>query len=238
MHHTAAVVAVALSCFLPGTIAVARADDAAALRLVLCGDSTMCEYPPEKPDRGWGQYLQGYSVRMEGWSGSCSPTPKRRGGWRRTMQVPLIDVQSSSRALVESLGPEGSAAMANAPGDRTHFNEQGATAMAELVMKELPTAAPQLQKHLSQRERASELCGAFRQGAITAGPAEVSLRDDFARRAFPQHTSWTCEILQARRASADPGLSFFLLHQVVAATQPDPLSPFTAAAAPRPPSHP
>ena len=67
------------------------------------------------------------------------------------MRVPLIDVQASSRALVESLGPEGSAAMANAPGDRTHFNEQGAKAMAALVMKELPAAAPALQRHLIAR---------------------------------------------------------------------------------------
>jgi len=170
-------------------------------------------------------------------AGELQPYAEATSRVAAEMQVPLIDVPSSSRALVESLAPEGSAAMANAPGDRTHFNDPGAKAMAELVKKELPTAPPQLQKHLSQRERASELCGAFRQGAITAGPAEVSLRDDLARRAFPLHTSWTCEILKARRASADPGLSFFLLHQVVAATHPDLLSPLTAAAAPRPPSH-
>jgi lysophospholipase L1-like esterase len=41
--------------------------------------------------------------------------------------------------------------MANKPSDRTHFNERGAKAMAELVMRELPTAAPLLEEHVLTR---------------------------------------------------------------------------------------
>lgn len=32
----------------------------APIRIVIIGDSTVCEYPPESPSRGWGHYLQGY----------------------------------------------------------------------------------------------------------------------------------------------------------------------------------
>jgi hypothetical protein len=39
-----------------------------------------------------------------------------------------------------------SGAIANKPSERTHFDERGAKAMAELVMRELPTAAPPLEE--------------------------------------------------------------------------------------------
>lgn len=58
--------------------------------------------------------------------------------------VAVIDLQASSRKLVELLGPEKSAELANKKGDATHFNEKGARAMADLVLKELPAAAPKL----------------------------------------------------------------------------------------------
>jgi lysophospholipase L1-like esterase len=62
----------------------------------------------------------------------------------------LIDLHASSQALVEKLGPEASAELANKKGDSTHFNEKGARAMADLVMKDLPTAAPALKEYLKQ----------------------------------------------------------------------------------------
>ena len=45
-------------------------------------------------------------------------------------------------------GLDGSADMANKAGDNTHFNEKGAKAMAELVMKELPGVEPALKAHM------------------------------------------------------------------------------------------
>jgi hypothetical protein len=58
---------------------------------------------------------------------------------------------------------------------------------------------------LVELERIRDRCSVLA-GAILAGPAEVSSRDDFARRPASPHSSWECEILKARRASADPGL--------------------------------
>ena len=55
-------------------------------------------------------------------------------------QVPVIDLHASSKKLVQQLGPEASAELANKPGDATHFNEKGARAMADLVLRELPAA--------------------------------------------------------------------------------------------------
>ena len=53
-------------------------------------------------------------------------------------KVPLIDLHTASGALFQQLGKERCPELANSPTDFTHFNEKGARAMAELVMKELP----------------------------------------------------------------------------------------------------
>ena len=53
-------------------------------------------------------------------------------------KVPLIDLHAASGALFQQLGKERCPELANSPTDFTHFNEKGARAMAELVMKELP----------------------------------------------------------------------------------------------------
>ena len=53
-------------------------------------------------------------------------------------KVPVIDLHTSSGALFRQLGKERCPELANAPTDFTHFNENGARAMADLVMKELP----------------------------------------------------------------------------------------------------
>lgn len=58
--------------------------------------------------------------------------------------VPVIDLHSASRALYEKLGPEEVAKFASETMDRTHFNEAGARAMADLVLRELPRVAPKL----------------------------------------------------------------------------------------------
>jgi lysophospholipase L1-like esterase len=59
-------------------------------------------------------------------------------------KVALIDLHTSSGELFRKLGKEHCPELANSPTDFTHFNEKGARAMAKLVMKELPAAAPQL----------------------------------------------------------------------------------------------
>lgn len=62
--------------------------------------------------------------------------------------VPVIDLHASSKEMVVRLGPTAAAELANKAGDATHFNEKGARAMADLVMKELPVAAPKLKMFL------------------------------------------------------------------------------------------
>lgn len=68
----------------------------------------------------------------------------------REKDVPVIDLYTSSKELVEKLGPGRSAEFANEQGDVTHFNEKGARAMAELVIKELPAEVPKLAEHLKK----------------------------------------------------------------------------------------
>lgn len=59
-------------------------------------------------------------------------------------KVALIDLHTASGELFRKLGKEHCPELANSPTDFTHFNEKGARAMTELVMKELSAAAPQL----------------------------------------------------------------------------------------------
>lgn len=214
------------------------------LRIVIIGDSTVCNYPATRPDRGWGMFIEEYfkpgTVKVinlaaagrstktfiqegrwqkalaekpdyvliqfghndshdpklpeatdaatdykdylrryiddsraisatpilvtpmvrrtfdaEGKINSLPPPNRDLGSYANAMKevgsekkVPVIDLYTSSKELAEKLGPQESATMANKKGDPTHFNEKGARAMADLVMKELPTAEPKLKEYL------------------------------------------------------------------------------------------
>ena len=66
--------------------------------------------------------------------------------------VAVIDLHKMSGELFFKLGDAGSMEMANTPDDRTHFNEKGARAMAELVMSQLPDAEPLLKPYLKSEQ--------------------------------------------------------------------------------------
>lgn len=70
-------------------------------------------------------------------------------------KVALIDLHAKSGELFERLGEAGSGELANRAGDRTHFNEKGAKAMAELLMNELPVAEPELKPFLKKTRTAT-----------------------------------------------------------------------------------
>ena len=63
-------------------------------------------------------------------------------------KVPVIDLHTSSGAVFQQLGKDRCPEFANAPTDFTHFNEKGARAMADLVMKKLPDTDPRLAAEL------------------------------------------------------------------------------------------
>ena len=210
------------------------------LRLVIIGDSTVCEYPPEHACRGWGQYIQDYfkdtvHVINLAKSGRSTKTFINEGLWAKTLEakpdilliqfghndshdpgnpewtdaatvfqdylrryidqtraidampilvtpvqrrtysssgklnnsllpyakamkavaakkkVDVIDLNASSGKLYEQLGTAANDVMANAPQDRTHFNEKGARMMAHLVMQELTQVEPRLTKELAPK---------------------------------------------------------------------------------------
>lgn len=222
---------------------VARASDETRtpLRIVIIGDSTVCEYPITRPDRGWGMFIKEcfkegtVEVTNLAAAGRSTKTFIQEGRWKKALEekpdyvliqfghndshgpgkpestnaatdyrdylrryidesraigatailvtpmvrrtfdaegkitsnlipyvnamkeigreknVSVVDLHASSLALVEKLGPEASKAMANKKGDATHFNEKGARAMADLVVKQLPTAEPKLQAYMKAR---------------------------------------------------------------------------------------
>jgi lysophospholipase L1-like esterase len=241
----------ALTSFVSLVLAAATAQPAAPatsapLRIAIIGDSTVCEYPETRPDRGWGHFIEErlrpgrVKVSNLAVAGRSTKTFIQEGRWEKTLQekpnyvliqfghndshapenreatdsatdykeylrkcidetraaggtpilvtpmvrrtfddagkfseaptgrnrplgnyaaatreigreknVPVIDLYASSMALVSELGPIASAEFANKRGDITHFNEKGARAMADLVIRELPRAAPDLEKLLT-----------------------------------------------------------------------------------------
>ena len=63
-------------------------------------------------------------------------------------KVSVVDLNASSGQLYEQLGVVANDIVANAPEDRTHFNEEGARMIAHLVMQELTQLEPRLTKEL------------------------------------------------------------------------------------------
>ena len=208
------------------------------LRVVVIGDSTVCDYPEARPERGWGQFIQqrfeNVTVINLAASGRSTKTFIQEGRWKKALDakpdyvliqfghndshgparpestdastaykeylgryiddsraigatpvlvtpmvrrtfdaagklsdilspysdamkdvakeknVSVIDLHASSQALVEKLGPDASAELANKQGDATHFNEKGARAMADLILKDLPAAEPKLKEYLKR----------------------------------------------------------------------------------------
>ncbi|MFV0336652.1 MAG: rhamnogalacturonan acetylesterase [Chthoniobacterales bacterium] len=64
---------------------------AAPIKIVLTGDSTMCNYAPEKPSRGWGQFLAEHfpagSVEVINLaaSGRSTKTFRKEGRWKKAL---------------------------------------------------------------------------------------------------------------------------------------------------------
>ncbi len=64
--------------------------------------------------------------------------------------VPVIDLHQLSLDLYAKLGDKGSADFSPSATDRTHFSKKGATAVAELVAKQIPSAVPELKNLLAK----------------------------------------------------------------------------------------
>ncbi len=64
--------------------------------------------------------------------------------------VPLIDLNTASEKLYLKLGPEKVVEFANSSTDQTHFNQNGARVMAELVMEQLPVVESSIKQYLKQ----------------------------------------------------------------------------------------
>jgi hypothetical protein len=78
------------SCFVFASISRLSGEPVAPLKLVLVGDSTVCDYPAQRPDRGWGQYFGEHfqpgsvSVINHAASGRSTKTFINEGRWTPT----------------------------------------------------------------------------------------------------------------------------------------------------------
>jgi len=67
------------------------APDASPVKIAIIGDSTVCDYPPESPNRGWGQYIGEYfgdsvKVANHAASGRSTKTFLSEGRWAKTLE--------------------------------------------------------------------------------------------------------------------------------------------------------
>ena len=60
------------------------------------------------------------------------------------LDVPFIDLHAASVKYHNKIGPEASMSFNSLRKDTTHFNAKGAAAIADLIVKELPKALPEL----------------------------------------------------------------------------------------------
>src|SRR4051812_13780579 len=80
-----------LSCFTASTVRVDAADADTPRRVVLIGDSTVSDYPATMPERGWGQFIQGYfdarrvKVINLAKSGRSTKTFIKEGLWQKAL---------------------------------------------------------------------------------------------------------------------------------------------------------
>lgn len=207
------------------------------IRIVLAGDSTVCEFQPPDWRRGWGQYIGEYfldtvEIANHARSGRSTKTFLSEGLWERALEdkplfiliqfghndnhapekpestaadkeytenlryfvdraraigatpilitpmhrrkftpdgrmndtlrpyaeamkkvaeekkAALVDLHMASGHLFEQIGEAESGKLADDPQDRTHFNEQGARKMAELIMQQLPQVEPSIRPFL------------------------------------------------------------------------------------------
>ncbi|MBT7862890.1 MAG: rhamnogalacturonan acetylesterase [Gemmatimonadetes bacterium] len=81
---------------------------------------------------------------------SLTPWAEATGAVALEMGVPFIDLHSTSIALHNEMGPDASMGFNPKPDDRTHFNEIGARAVADLIIRDLQTLSPELAQHLRQ----------------------------------------------------------------------------------------
>ena len=101
------------------------------------------------------------AVRESDMAMICVGTPGRADGGLDTgfvkkvaeeKKAALVDLHAASGELFEKIGEAESGKMSNDPADRTHFNEPGARAMAELIIKQLPGVEPAIKPCLKEKD--------------------------------------------------------------------------------------
>lgn len=65
--------------------------------------------------------------------------------------VPVIDLNAASLALFEELGPDGVVKLAATSADTNHYNEEGARAVAKIIVDALPAAVPDMEPLIAGR---------------------------------------------------------------------------------------
>lgn len=95
-----------------------------------------------------GKILTEYSGPAPGVTRPLKPWADAAAQFAKKEGIPFVDLYSESVKLHNQLGPEKSAEFSPKEGDIAHFNEKGAAAIAELVIKEMRRLELELVSHL------------------------------------------------------------------------------------------
>jgi lysophospholipase L1-like esterase len=113
----------------------------APLRVAICGDSTVAEYPDTTPQRGWGQYIQGHvkdSVRVFNLAkgGRSTKTFLNEGLWARALALKpdIILIQFGHNDSHDPKMPEATNAATDYPDYLRQFIEEARAAGAVPIL--------------------------------------------------------------------------------------------------------
>jgi len=111
------------------------------LRLVICGDSTVADYPETTHQRGWGQYIQGYfkdSVRVFNLAknGRSTKTFLKEGLWAKALALKpdIILIQFGHNDSHDPKLPEATNAATDYPNYLRQFIDEARAAGATPIL--------------------------------------------------------------------------------------------------------
>jgi lysophospholipase L1-like esterase len=121
--------------------ALAEDKPAAPVKICICGDSTVCEYPEEAPSRGWGHYLTDYfndkvAVVNLAKGGRSTKTFIAEGLWAQTLaeKPQFILIQFGHNDSHDPAKPEATNAATDYPENLRRYVDEARAAGAKPVL--------------------------------------------------------------------------------------------------------
>ncbi|MDF3129767.1 rhamnogalacturonan acetylesterase [Kiritimatiellaeota bacterium B1221] len=93
------------------------------------------------------------------YNGKLAPFAQAARELGEELDVPVIDLNTSSVALQNEIGEEATMKFNRNGTDKTHFNETGAEVMTDLILRDLKTGLPELYERVEKPESGPDSAG-------------------------------------------------------------------------------